>query len=214
MSRSAKDPKIAYFDGQAATWDSDGPAIGETLARLNALAPMLALQPGQDVLEVGCGTGQVTRWLAQQVRPGRVTAVDFSPAMIAQARRRNIDADFRCVDVCSNDVPTGCFDVVFCMHAFPHFRDKLAALRNMSGALRPGGRLIVLHLRSWQKVNAFHDQVGGAIAGDHLPAPSVWPALLEQAALKTTQLIELGDLFLLIAQMAAPTPQQAWSSRR
>ncbi|HUW84056.1 MAG TPA: class I SAM-dependent methyltransferase [Phycisphaerae bacterium] len=209
MSRPARDPRIAFFDAQAATWDTDGPAIGTALARLDALAPTLALQPGHDVLEVGCGTGQVTRWLAQQVRPGRVTAVDFSPAMIAHARGEDIDADFRCVDVCSDDLPTSCFDVVFCMHAFPHFRDKPAALRNMSGALRPGGRLIVLHLRSSQKVNAFHDQVGGAIAGDHLPTPSVWPVLLEQAALKITQVIEPGDLFLLIAHTAASTPEQA-----
>jgi len=209
MSRPARDPRIAFFDAQAATWDTDGPAMGTALARLDALAPTLALQPGYNVLEVGCGTGQVTRWLAQQVRPGRVTAIDFSPAMVARACRKSIDAHFRCADVCSDDLPTDCFDVVFCMHAFPHFRDKPTALRNISRALKPGGRLIVLHLRSWQNVNAFHDRVGGAIAGDHLPAPTEWPVLLNQAALKITQLIEPGDLFLLIAEDASPTPKQA-----
>ncbi|MBN2448313.1 MAG: class I SAM-dependent methyltransferase, partial [Phycisphaerae bacterium] len=95
------DPRIAFFNQHADNWDTYGPPVEQTLRRLEELKPMLNLQPGWSVLELGCGTGQVTGWLAGQVRLGSVTAVDFSPGMIAKCRERDVEAVFRCLDVCT-----------------------------------------------------------------------------------------------------------------
>lgn len=197
-----QDPRIAFFDRQAATWDSEEPPISQTLTRLQELRPMLGLQPGQDVLEVGCGTGRVTAWLVGCVRPGHVTAIDFSPAMLARARARGLEADFRCVDVCRDDLGSGQYDVVFCKDAFPHFRDQTAALRRLGGVLKPAGRLVVLHLDSWRNINAFHDHVGPPVAGDHLPDPETWRKLLRDADLQIGELIDRNDLFCLTVERA------------
>jgi len=195
----APDRRIAYFDGLAAEWDACGPDPEQTLHRVTELADLLELRPGEDLLEVGCGTGQLTQWLADRVRPGRVTAVDFAPAMLEQARAKGIDAEFRLADVCRDDLGRGRFDVGLCFHSFPHFRDQAAALSSLSAALRPSGRLIVMHLRSSAELNAFHDSVGGAVAGDHLPVGEAWEPLLTGAGLRTARLIDKPGLFFLRA---------------
>lgn len=198
-----RDPRIEFFDQLAPRWDSAGQDPAETVSRLAGLADHLALRPGEHLLEVGCGTGQITGWLAQQVAPSRMVAVDFARAMLEQAQRKHAGVEFRCADVCCDSLGDAVFDVVLCFHAFPHFRDKRAALGNLTRALRPSGRLIVLHLAGSAQINAFHDQVGGAVGGDHLPARSKWDELLAANGLKVRQYLDREGLFLLEAVHAA-----------
>ncbi len=197
---AAPDPRIAFFDNLAGRWDSDGQSPAETVARVAVLAEHLAIRSGEAVLEVGCGTGQLTGWLAEQAAPGTVVAVDFAPAMIAQAQAKAIPAEFRVTDVCRDDLGADRFDLVLCFHSFPHFRDQPAALRNLARALKPGGRLLVMHLSGSEAINAFHSGVGGAVSGDHLPNADAWPALLASAGLRLVSLIDRDDLFLLRAE--------------
>ncbi len=197
---SAPDPRLAFFERHATKWDTYGPPPAAILARLDALRDDLQLTAGQTVLEVGGGTGHVTAWLTATVQPGRVISVDFSEAMIAQARARVPEAEFRCADVCADDLGTACYDVVWCMHAFPHFRDQPAALRRFARCLRPGGLLIVLHLNSWEAINAMHARVGHEVAGDCLPEPSRWAALLAAAEFAPPQVVTRDDLFLVKAR--------------
>jgi 2-polyprenyl-3-methyl-5-hydroxy-6-metoxy-1,4-benzoquinol methylase len=191
------DPRIAFFDHHASNWDTDGPDIQTTLARLQQLQKLLDLRPGMTLLEVGCGTGQITKWLADQVHPGRVLAVDFSDQMLEKARGKGIHAEFRRADVCSEVLGEKLFDTVLCFHSFPHFRDKPAALRNLANALKPKGQLLTFHLSGSKKINDFHDHVGGAVTGDHLPDPAEWDRLLTQAGLYKTLLTDQPDLFFL-----------------
>ena len=138
---SRNDPRISFFDGLAAGWDDSQEACGNTVEKLEGRARLLELRSGESVLEVGCGTGQLTGWLAAQVRPGRVVGVDFSPEMLRKARSKGIPATFRLADVCQDDLGIAEFDLALCFHSFPHFRDQPAALRNLATCLKPGGRL-------------------------------------------------------------------------
>ena len=163
----------------------------------------LGLAPGQDLLEVGCGTGQITGWLVNTVAPGRVIAVDFSPAMLAAARRRNPSADLRLVDICSGEPLRDRFDVILCFSAFPHFRQKSTALRQMAHSLKPDGRLFILHLAGSAAINDFHQKLSAPVCRDLLPAPDKWPDLLEASGLRLSSLVDQPDLFLLKAVPAS-----------
>jgi SAM-dependent methyltransferase len=198
-SRTANDPRIEFFGELAPRWDEVGQDPAATLARLAELSSLLDLQPGTDLLEVGCGTGQITDWLAQEVAPGKVVAVDFAEAMLDEARRKQSGAEFRCADVCRDDLGTQCFDTILCFHSFPHFRDQPAALKNLARALRSSGRLIVMHLAGSHEINVFHDQVGGAVHGDHLPSVDNWPTLLANVGLEMRKHVDRSDLFFLAA---------------
>jgi len=193
------DPRVGYFDALAAKWDNAEPSGRTMIDRLSRQADLLALKPGLSLLEVGCGTGKTTAWLAAQVAPARVTAVDFAPEMIARAAAKGIDADFACLDVCCDPLDAGRYDVILCFHSFPHFRDQPAALRNFTGALTPAGRLIVMHLAGSDHINRFHAGIDGPVRGDALPAADQWTALLAEAGLSQTMLIDREDLFYLEA---------------
>ncbi len=199
QTASVDDPRVAFFDRLAAEWDVSEQDPRATVARLGELAEYLDLRPGYDLLEVGCGTGQLTGWLAERVAPGKVVAVDFAPSMVAEARAKGDVADFRVADVCSDPLGNACFDVALCFHSFPHFRDQPVAIQNLARALKPGGSLLVMHFSGSRQVNAFHDQVGGAVAGDHLPPREDWERMLATSGLSLTQFVDREDLFLLKA---------------
>ena len=193
------DPRIGFFNRIAAEWDAAEQDPAETIRRLEAISDLLALRPGQQVLEVGCGTGQLTGWLADRVRPGAVVGVDFSPGMLQQARAKGLEAELRLADVCRDELGPAQFDLALCFHSFPHFRDQARAVENLAGVLQCGGRLLVVHLNSRAEVNAFHDQVGGAVAGDHLPDQPTWDTLLSPVGLRRTHWIDREGLFFLEA---------------
>ncbi|HOW68099.1 MAG TPA: class I SAM-dependent methyltransferase [Candidatus Paceibacterota bacterium] len=193
------DPRVAYFDHHAPAWDQTGPDPATTLRRLRELDGLLGFRPGLDVLEIGCGTGQITGWLAESVKPGKVVAMDFSPGMLAQAKARGVPADFLLKDICREETVARRFDVVLCFHSFPHFRDPAAALRQIARYLKPGGHLLVMHLAGSAPLNAFHQKLGGAVGRDHLPPAAQWPELVCAASLSVVESVDREDLFLVRA---------------
>jgi len=198
----AADPRVAFFDQLAPRWDTECSHPADTLRRLAELNGSLSILPGHDLLEVGCGTGQLSGWLANTVAPGRVVAVDFSPGMLAEARRRSLPVEFLFLDICSEPVPAGQFDRVLCFNSFPHFRDKPAALHHLAASLKPCGRLIILHLAGSAELNSFHQTVHGPVSHDFLPPAGAWPGLLEPPRLRQLSFVDQPGLFLLQATLA------------
>ena len=200
QGQAVADPRIAFFDDHAPTWDADAGEVAQTLARLRELRGDIGLRPGQNVLEVGCGTGRITGWLAETLKPGRVVAVDFSPAMLRQAQARGVDANFRLFDICGETPMAEQFDVVLCFHAFPHFRDKLRALRNIRNLLASGGQLVILHLAGSAELKEFHAQLSHPVCHDHMPPQDLWPEMLAGCDLRLVSLTDQLGLFLLKAK--------------
>jgi phosphatidylethanolamine/phosphatidyl-N-methylethanolamine N-methyltransferase len=114
------------------------------LARRRAVALVNQL-PGRDVLEVGVGTGLALPYYAAD---RRVTGIDLSTEMLAQARRRVADREIgnvvalREMDAEATDFPDASFDVavaMFVASVVPHPRALLAEMRRV---VRPGGNLL------------------------------------------------------------------------
>ncbi len=200
----ASDPRVAFFNHHAPTWDQNNQEVTRTLERLNALRERLALRPGQDLLELGCGTGRLTNWLVDCVHPGRVVAADFSPDMLAQAQARKTAAEFWLLDICQDPPGAERFDVVFCFNAFPHFRDKPRALQNIGRLLKSGGRLLILHLAGSAHLDQFHSKLSHPVCRDLMPSPDQWLGLTSAAGLRLCSLTDKDDLFLLEADKDGP----------
>lgn len=198
---SSDDPRVAFFNEQAANWDAHEHG-GNGAGFLETHAGLLDFRPGQDLLEVGCGTGSLTAWLAERLAPGRVTAIDFSPEMIARAQAKNIDADFVIADACTDDLSAERFDVVFCFHVFPHLRDQQKAVMTFTNTLKPGGRLLVMHRAGSEQINTFHAGLEGPVHADVLPVGEEWKDLLTPAGLTANNVIDREDLFFLDARKA------------
>jgi SAM-dependent methyltransferase len=110
------------------------------------------LQPGERVLDIGCGTGVVTRHAARMGAKGAsFTAVDISPQMLEVARgaaaREGVTADWRQGKAEALPFRDGAFDLVLCQFALMFFADRSAALGEMRRVLAPNGRAA---LSVWQ----------------------------------------------------------------
>jgi SAM-dependent methyltransferase len=102
----------------------------------------IGVRPGSTCLEAGAGTGSVARWLAGRVgEHGSVEAVDLHPEGIDTGGHANIVR--RKLDLETDGLPGGRFDVVHARCLLLHLADPSAALKRMAGALRPGGWLLV-----------------------------------------------------------------------
>jgi arsenite methyltransferase len=107
------------------------------------------LEPGDHVVDVGCGAGIDSLIAAKMVRPnGRVIGVDMTPAMIARARASAeqagaTDTEFRQGLAESLPVEDEWADVVISNGVMNLFPDKLAGLREIARVLKPAGRLQV-----------------------------------------------------------------------
>jgi len=123
--------------------------LGRRRATFQALAGAAGVQPGQRVLDVGCGTGYFARLLADAVgADGLVVGVDASPEMVGYASRRARlirNCQFELGTAESLSFPGAHFDIVVSSLFMHHLPADLqgAALSEMWRVLRPGGALLV-----------------------------------------------------------------------
>ena len=112
----------------------------------------LHLQPGESVIDFGCGLGQFTREMARQAAPGTVVGIERSEAQLARAielaRADNEESlvDFRRGDAAApplSDAERAWFDVAHARFLLEHLVDPLSAVRAMVEAVRPGGRIVL-----------------------------------------------------------------------
>jgi ubiquinone/menaquinone biosynthesis C-methylase UbiE len=121
-------------------------------------ATQARIQPGDAVLDVGCGTGTLAIEVQNRVgRAGRVVGVDPSPQQIARARskaaRRHMAIDFQIGVIEHLAFPDQTFDVVLStlmMHHLPNTL-KRQGLAEIARVLKPGGRLVIADFKRKQE---------------------------------------------------------------
>jgi ubiquinone/menaquinone biosynthesis C-methylase UbiE len=102
------------------------------------------LRGGEEVLDVACGTGVVTRLAASKVAPAHVTGLDLNAGMLAVARGvLNEGTSVNWMEGSALDLPfpSGHFDVVLCQLGLQFFPDQSRALREMRRVVRERGRI-------------------------------------------------------------------------
>ena len=115
----------------------------------DAAMRLLPPEPGDRVLDIGCGFGDTTQQLAALVgADGHVIGVDvakpFIEASIAEAKEAGVgNVGFFATDVQIGDL-RGPYDYAFSRMGVMFFANPVQALRNIRGALRPGGRLVAV----------------------------------------------------------------------
>ncbi len=161
---------------------------GEEMARehLPIVLPMLdlmALQPDENVLDVGCGAGWLSRLLAERVPQGRVIGLDVSDEMVRRARRAHVQLPNLLFIVGGvEDIPWEAqfFSRVISVESAYYWPDPARGLREIFRVLHEGGS-------AWLLINYYRDnphchQWGAVFAVPaHLLAAEEWAAMFREA---------------------------------
>jgi SAM-dependent methyltransferase len=156
---------------ERARWNDDGwtKAWPKRELLTDSVTPLLLaaleLQPGQRVLDIGCGGGKATMAACAQVQPGgSVVGADISDALLALARERaagSSAATFQQADMQVDQVDGGGFDVVMSQFGVMFFDEPVVAFANVAHHLRDGGRL---GFACWQTLDRNPWFIGPAVA--------------------------------------------------
>lgn len=135
----------AMFDRIAPVYDLMNRVMTAGLdRRWRRMTARAAVRPGDRVLDACCGTGDLA--LACERAGGRVVGLDFSPAMLARARRKSSSVEWVEGDLLALPFPAGAFDVATVGFGIRNVADLEQALRELRRVLAPGGRLAILEI--------------------------------------------------------------------
>ena len=145
----------------------------------------LAAQPGERILDAGCGAGQLTSEIA--AAGASVLGIDAAPSMVAQARQNFPKLDFALADLTTfhTDKP---FDAVFSNAVLHWVRPPQEAANRLAAALRLGGRLVV-EFGGHGNVARIQNALGEHRAPWFFPSIAEYGAILEAAGLEPVQAI-------------------------
>ena len=102
----------------------------------------LAVDPGARALEVGCGNGSISAWLAERVGPrGQAVGLDLDLSLVDVRAPR---LELRQGDIVAGPVDPGGFDLVTARAVLHHVTDVDAAIRNLAASLAPGGSILLI----------------------------------------------------------------------
>jgi len=132
-------------------WVVRGMTLGRAGLLRKRMADVLSLQPGNSVLDIGCGTGDLAFRLARRVgATGKIIGVDPSPEMIARARqkaqRRGLAVDFRVEPAEALTMGDQSVDYAVSSLVFHHLPSALVgqALAEIARVLKPGGEVVII----------------------------------------------------------------------
>jgi SAM-dependent methyltransferase len=147
-----------FWAARAPSWASLEPHHERTIGPAGRMAiDRLDPQPGQLVVDLGCGTGQTTLEVARRVAPGGLAVgVDIAAALLDRAREHAADAgidnvEFRHADVQSSDLGQAGFDGAYSRFGVMFFADPVAAFSNVGRSLKSGA---VLSFACWQPLTS------------------------------------------------------------
>ena len=130
----------------AASVGYDNPALRFFVRAAGQLADRMAFAGHENVLDVACGTGNVSLACAARLEQGRVTGVDLSQGMLSQARAKAValqldNLSFQCADLEALDLGEQAFDGAVCGFGLFFMPDMDAALKTIARHVRSGGAI-------------------------------------------------------------------------
>jgi len=200
VDRGTRRHKQAFFDHHSRTPSLIEFEPDERL-RVLRLIEHFELEPHHSVLEIGCGTGRLTKLIMPHLREGLNVAIDFSFQMLLRSHERGHG---RNVLLCQADaarlpVANGAVDRVLMFCVYPHLPNPRQSVAEARRVLRERGKLIVAHALSSGEINAFHRSAGEAVADDVLPRADKLARMLDTEGFRVEQAIDEPGRYLVVA---------------
>lgn len=191
-----KQDVIRFFDSCAPRWDAE---MVKSDAIIGAILDNAQVGPGQDVLDVACGTGVMFPYYLER-QAASVTGIDISPEM-AKIAAGKFSEDSRVTVVCAdveNAVFHRKFDSIVVYNAFPHFPDPQNLIATLAGLLKEGGRLTIAHGQSRESIDNHHKGSASKVSNGLMSADSLKalfePWLTVEVMISTSRMYQVSGV--------------------
>jgi malonyl-CoA O-methyltransferase len=183
MTKAHKQRIAEAFSRSAHTYDQSAQTQDQVAAQVAALVLRANIHKNIQVLEIGCGTGALTRRLLAGIEGGSFFITDIATDMLAMCQRAHADprARFACLDGEHLNLEGQTFDLIVSSLAVQWFGDLQAALERLALHLNPGGRLVFSTLgdKTFANWRAAHAHLGLRAGMSGFVAPTdlarMWP---------------------------------------
>jgi SAM-dependent methyltransferase len=173
-------PETLWAGQRGERWLANVDRLEEMLEPINqALIELTACQPGEQIIDVGCGAGTTSILIAQKIgSAGAVTGLDISPVLVAKATKRAQDLglenlNFVLGDATIAELPLAQADCLVSRFGVMFFSDPQVAFAHLHGFLKPSGRMV---FACWAPLlqNLWRRELENII-NSHFPLPTPIP---------------------------------------
>lgn len=167
--------KKEFFNSVAYKWDEMCNHDDNKLKRIIKLAEV---KKDSKILDVGTGTGILINYLLG-TSPEKITAIDISDNMIEVAKSKYRDArvEFIVKDIMEYDEKG--YDYIFLYSVYPHILNKEALFLHLSAIVNTGGKIIIAHSESREKINNVHKSCDD-VCDDILPSAEITSGIMSK----------------------------------
>ena len=147
-----KEKSVQEFTKVASKYESNDAGIYKMCQKdYPDLLKEISKEPFNELLDAGCGTSPMISLLSKEYPDKNYTGLDITPAMIEQAKAKNIKNATFVVGDCENfPFKENSFDIIICSNSFHHYPNPSAFFESVKRCLRTNGRLII---RDWSTEN-------------------------------------------------------------
>lgn len=144
-----------YFNELAFKWDD---ICHHDEAKLKTIIEITGVKTNSTILDVGTGTGVLIKFLLT-TSPAKIVGVDIAENMITVAKEKYHNepkVEFRVADIMEFNQKG--FDYIFLYSVYPHFDDQDELFSHLAALLNEGGKIVIAHSESKEKINDRHKQ--------------------------------------------------------
>ena len=188
--------KKDFFNKLADRWDEQDIVSPEKYRRIISEAE---IEKGQNILDVGTGTGVLIPYLLEVERKINIFAIDFAEKMIEKFREKGFPSNVRSfvMDIRKNTFEDNFFDRIIVNSCYPHFEEKPSVLREIYRLLKKDGLVIISHPTGRRFVNELHKKAHPLIEEDIIWDISTLKEFIESFKFKFVRGIDEDDFFLI-----------------
>lgn len=188
----------SFFDELAQTWDDN--EVLSTPETIRNILSLVNIQEGQEVLDLGTGTGVLLPYIAERIgTTGRITAVDYSSEMLKRAinkfSRLNVPIEFLNIDF-ENENIEGEYDRVVLYCVYPHLHTPVDTLKWLKKVnLKPDGTITIAFPCDNNFINNIHREKHSH--SDVLPTPYELAEFLKKEGLEAEVMADTPSAYVV-----------------
>ncbi|MBN1444600.1 MAG: class I SAM-dependent methyltransferase [Candidatus Omnitrophica bacterium] len=187
-----------FFNRCADKWDEKETVTPEKYRRI---IKNTYIENKQDILDVGTGTGVLIPYILEAAgQETTIFAIDYAEKMIDKFLLKNFPDNVKpfVMDIHKTDFENDFFDRVIVNSCYPHFKDKIEALKEIYRIMKPGGICTICHPTGNKHVNHVHRETSHPLIERHLlENMSELRKSVESAGFRFLKGIDEPDFFLI-----------------